>query len=233
MNIPNDFGFYAILTNPVRGYEYVTEVLVEHRVAFVQLRMKNEPLAKIAAMADRLRKIIIGDSTRFIINDYAEIAADCGADGVHIGQGDMQYDQARAIVGPEAIIGISTHGVAQTRAACSLAPEYIGIGPIFPTTTKPDADPALGIAGMQAMLAVATRPAVVLGSVTMENLPALMDIGARNFCMMRPLMQADDPGRVVKEILRVYREQTERRGFQIAVRVGSGKGATQVDLNIE
>jgi thiamine-phosphate pyrophosphorylase len=200
---PPSFGFYAILTDPVVGYERLTEIVVEHGVAFVQLRMKDRPAEEVLATARAMRAITAGSTTRFIVNDYPEIAAMVGADGVHLGQDDLSYREARAIVGPAALIGLSTHNPSQTRAACAAGPDYIGVGPVFPTPTKKVADPAIGIPGMQAMLAAASVPAVVLGGITVENLPQVLAAGARNFAMVRPLNQSREPQDVLKAILEV------------------------------
>jgi thiamine-phosphate pyrophosphorylase len=204
--IPVEFGFYAILTDPLRGYEYLTELLVEHRIAFVQLRMKESPLEAIEAAARAMRTITSGSSTRLIVNDFPALAKKVGADGVHLGQSDMRYPEARDIVGQNAIIGISTHSSLQTIAACSLRPDYIGVGPVFPTPTKKNPDPVIGIPTMKEMLSLSTAPAVAIGGISLKTLPAVLEAGARNFCMVRPINQASNPEKVLKEILKVYRD---------------------------
>ena len=206
MKIPETFGLYAILTDPVKGYEYTTKLFVDYKIAFIQLRMKTEPIEVVRKTAEKLRRITAGIASKLIINDYPEIAAAAGADGVHIGQDDMPYEKARAIMGPDAIIGISTHSPDQTRSACVLKPDYIGIGPVYPTPTKQLPDPVIGIDGMKEMLSLATVPAVVIGGIDCSNLREVLEAGGRNFCMVRPLMQADDPEKVLKETLKTYSE---------------------------
>jgi len=200
-----DFGFYAILTNPVRGYAYCANVIVDAGIRYLQLRMKEQPPSDIRRTADELRKITDGTPTRFIINDDPELAVTCGADGVHIGQGDMSYPQARRIIGPDGYIGISTHSPLQTAEACKYAPAYIGVGPVFPTPTKKNPDPVIGIDGMKRMLAVATVPAVAIGGIDCAVLPSVLEAGACNFCMVREVTLSDDPARAVRDILQIYR----------------------------
>jgi len=200
MKVPDFFGFYAILTNPLHGYEYVTELMVSFKVPFVQLRMKDESENDVALMAKKLRRITERTCTKFIINDYPHIARDCGADGVHIGQGDQPYNEVRELVGPDMIIGISTHSPLQTKAACELYPDYIGVGPVFATPTKKTPDPVIGIDGMREMLAAATVPAVVIGGINLNNLPEVLSAGAKNFCMVRQVNQADDPKEALRKI---------------------------------
>jgi thiamine-phosphate pyrophosphorylase len=180
--------------------------MVDEGIAFVQLRMKDRPDEEIYKTADLMRKITYSTDTRFIINDRPDIAKKVGADGCHVGQDDMSYQEARVIVGPSQYIGISTHSPEQTLAACAFKPDYIGIGPVFPTPTKKNADPAIGIDGAKKMLVSATVPAVVLGSITLENLPDLLWAGVRNFSMVRPIMQAEDPASVIQEAMQIWQE---------------------------
>lgn len=202
----NNFGFYAILTNPKRGYDYVANILVENSVPFIQLRMKDTSEYKILRMAEKLRPIVEGTGSLLIINDYPRVAFDSGADGVHVGQDDMPIEQVREIVGPDAIIGLSTHSHEQTEEACNKIPDYIGIGPVYATPTKKIPDPVLGIEGMKTMLDKATVPAVCIGGISLEKLPEVLQAGAKNFCMVRPVCRADDPGKVVKNINKIYNE---------------------------
>lgn len=204
MKVPFSFGFYAILTDPVVGYERLAGLLVSYCIPFIQLRMKEAPPDLVRQTAISLKKITQGTKSRLIINDYPKIAAETGADGVHIGQDDMPYSRAREIVGQDAIIGISTHNPVQTQKACALKPDYIGIGPVFATTTKKIPDPPLGIPLMKKMLGLATVPSVALGSVTTENLSELLAAGVRNFSLVRPLNRSAEPENVLKEIQKIH-----------------------------
>jgi thiamine-phosphate pyrophosphorylase len=204
MTIDKAFGFYAILTDPIRGYDYCSKVLVDHGIRFVQLRMKDRPVSEISRVADLMRKITSGSATRLIINDYPNIAKECSADGVHIGQDDLSYSEARAIVGEESIIGISTHNPEQTAAACAVSPDYIGIGPVFQTPTKKNPDPVIGLSGLKTMLQVATVPAVAIGGIDLNNLHKVLETGAKNFCMVRRFTQSESPEKIIKEIKKIY-----------------------------
>jgi len=206
MKIPPSFGLYVILTDPVKGYEYMTKFFVDHRIACIQLRMKKESFRVIKTTAEKLRAITANTSSLLIINDYPEIAAEVGADGVHIGQTDRPYGEARMVMGPHAVIGLSTHSPEQTIAACIMRPDYIGIGPVYPTPTKEKADPVIGITGLQTMLSAATVPAVAIGGIDLSNLREVLEAGAQNFCMMRQLMQAEHPEKVLREVEKIRNE---------------------------
>jgi thiamine-phosphate pyrophosphorylase len=210
VKFPSHFGFYGILTEPLCGYEYCTRVLIEHEIAFVQLRAKNSAPTEIRIIAEKMRRLTEGTKTMFIVNDDPALGADCRADGVHIGQGDMPYAQARKIIGDTAIIGVSTHSVEQVQKTCAgaLCPDYIGVGPVFPTPTKKNPDPVIGLRTMQQMISQATVPAVAIGGISLENLPDVLTAGARNFCMVRPINQAQDPEKALREILKIYRDVT-------------------------
>jgi thiamine-phosphate pyrophosphorylase len=210
MPVPSPFGFYAILTNPLRGYEYCTHVLVDAEVPFVQLRIKDLPESAILPTALKMRRITRGTGTKLIINDYPEVARACQADGVHIGQDDMNVTDARSLLGPDALVGLSTHTPGQTTAACALHPDYIGIGPVYPTPTKKNHDPVIGIEGMKAMLAAATVPAVVIGGIDLTNIDEVLEAGAVNFCMVRQFTQSTEPEKTVAEIMRVWRGYCRR-----------------------
>lgn len=206
--IPHHFGFYAILTDPMLGYETCGKILVDGGVPFLQLRMKDQPVDTVRRTAEMLRKITEGSETLFIVNDDPHLAFDCSADGVHLGQDDMSIAEARVILGSEAIIGLSTHSPLQVTAACKEQPSYIGVGPVFPTPTKKIADPAIGLSGMKAMLELATVPAVAIGGIDLSNIEQVMENGAQNFCMVRQFTMSEEPELTLQLIMDAYRRYT-------------------------
>ena len=105
----------------------------------------------------------------FIINDQVDIALAVGADGVHIGQSDLPPAVVRRLIGPEKILGLSTHSVAQVQAVETDIVDYIGIGPVFPTRSKADADPAIGLDGLAAIAAAKPLPGVAIGGINTDN----------------------------------------------------------------
>jgi thiamine-phosphate pyrophosphorylase len=204
--ITEQFGFYAILTDPIKGYVETTKMLVDHGIQFVQLRMKNCTELEICRIAYKLCELTEGTPTNLIINDFPRIARTCGADGVHIGQTDMPYSEVREYLGYSKIIGISTHSRSRTSSAVALSPDYIGIGPVYPTPTKVIPDPVIGIDGMKEMLSLATVPAVVIGGIDLTNLREVLEAGAVNFSMVRQLTLSEDPEKTLNEIKKFYNE---------------------------
>jgi thiamine-phosphate pyrophosphorylase len=206
MTIPSQFGFYSVLTDPIKGYEFLTKLLVDYKIAFVQLRIKDGDESEILKTAEKMRAITHNTSTKLIINDFPEIAIKVTADGTHIGQSDRPIEEVRTQVGDTAIIGLSTHSPFQTINANSRKPDYIGIGPVHATPTKKNPDPVIGISGMKEMLALATVPAVVIGGIDFTNIRNILDAGAKNFCMVRQLTHSESPEKVLKEMMKIYNE---------------------------
>lgn len=201
------FGLYVILTAPAVGYEECARAAVDAGVRYLQLRIKDRPEAEILQIARNLKKITAGTATLLIINDSPEIAARSGADGVHLGQEDMPLAEARKILDrPGAVFGLSTHNAEQARAAIALRPDYIGVGPVFPTPTKAHPDPVLGLEEMGRIISTSPLTAVAIGGVTTENLPQVLQQGATNFAAVRPVMSSPDPGSVIARLQAIWRE---------------------------
>lgn len=188
-----DFGLYLVMTDPVVGYEECCKAAVRAGVKIVQLRMKDAPRDQVVATARALRKITEGTDTSFIVNDDPSIAAEVGADGVHVGQTDMTVPEVRERFPTLKIVGLSTHNLDQAAAAVALRPDYIGVGPVYATPTKKIPDPTLGPETAGRMIALAPFPAVAIGGINVETLPAVLAAGARNFAVVRPVCQSRDP----------------------------------------
>jgi thiamine-phosphate pyrophosphorylase len=122
----------------------------------------------------------------------------------------MPYAEARQILGPDAIIGISTHTAEQLRAACALRPDYVAIGPVFATSTKALKDPVLGVAGLTALFRLATVPAVAIGGINHENAPALLAAGVRNLACISCIAHATDPAESLDRMLRLFQPSPNR-----------------------
>ncbi|MCP4197113.1 MAG: thiamine phosphate synthase [Proteobacteria bacterium] len=206
MAVPSDFGFYGILTEPMVGYERLASIMVDHGVRIIQLRMKNAPPEEIIKTGRSLKKITTGTGSSLIMNDSPELALAAQADGVHLGQNDTSYDNAREILGADAIIGLSTHSVAQARAACGLKPDYIAIGPVFSTLTKRDTDPVIGVNGLKRILEVATVPAVAIGGIDPSNISQVLGVGIRNVAAIGSVSHSKDPADSLKQIIRLIKE---------------------------
>lgn len=195
-----NFGIYAIITKPLLPYEDLAEVFVEQQINFVQLREKHLTDRELLKIAKKLREIFRGTNTRFIINDRIDIALLCDADGVHLGQEDVPYADARKLLGPNKIIGLSTHNLEQLKEALTLQPNYAGFGPIYATTTKENPDPVVGPLMLKEALTISNIPLVAIGGIFPENIDEVLCAGAKNLCLVRYFMQADSKTQLIKRI---------------------------------
>lgn len=201
------YGLYMVMTNPVAGYAACAQAAVNCGLRYVQLRMKNALREEIVSNAWKIREVTRGTGTRFIVNDDVTIAKEVDADGVHLGQGDMPIAEARRIWDVQGkIFGLSTHSEAQAEAAIAQMPDYIGIGPVFPTPTKAIADPALGIERAGAIARATPLPHVVLGGLDETNLAEVLKAGAVNYCTVRAIMQSPEPESVIRSLQQIWRD---------------------------
>lgn len=195
-----DFGFYLVMTNPKVGYVECARAAVKAGVKIIQLRMKHCPREEIVAMAREVRAVTAGTNTLFIVNDDPSIAAEVGADGVHVGQDDMTVAEVRAKYPSLKIVGLSTHNPDQARAAIAQKPDYIGCGPVWATPTKDIPDPTLGVETAVAMAKSVPFPAVCIGGIDSGRLPELIRAGAVNYAVVRAVCASDDPYAVIRRL---------------------------------
>ena len=181
------------MTNPKVGYAACAQAAVDGGVRIIQLRMKDAPRDEIVSVGRTVRDITRGTETLFIVNDDPSIAAEVGADGVHVGQGDMPVPEVRRLYPSLRIVGLSTHSPEQALASLDVKPDYIGVGPVWATPTKAIPDPTLGVETAVAMVKSVPFPAVCIGGIDFERLPALLRAGARNYSVVRAVCASDDP----------------------------------------
>ena len=199
-----------VMTNPVIGYEECARAGVRCGIPFIQLRMKNATRDEILVEARKVREVTRGTDSLFIVNDDVTIAKEVDADGVHLGQSDMSLAEARKIWrAPGKIFGLSTHSEEQAEAAITQNPDYIGIGPVFPTPTKTIADPDLGIKRAGAIAKATPLPHVVLGGLDETNLEAVLKAGATNYCAVRAVMQSQTPDTEIRKLQEIWKATVE------------------------
>lgn len=168
-------------------------------VEIVQLRAKHTPREEVAALASALQPLATGAGVPFILNDDPPLAAELGLDGVHVGQDDLPVAEARRLLGPGKIVGLSTHSLAQARAALDGAPDYIGFGPLFATPTKPDYAP-VGTDDIRRVHASVPLPIYCIGGIKRENLGEVLAAGARRAVIVSGILKADDIAAYCREI---------------------------------
>jgi thiamine-phosphate pyrophosphorylase len=205
-------GIYAIVDGAASRppLELVT-AFVEGGAAVVQLRVKDAGTGELLRLAREARKICAGRSL-LLINDRADVAKLSGAGGVHLGQDDLPLAEARAILGPGALIGISTHSDREIEAAG--AADYIGFGPVFVTRSKPGAPlpPPHGIEGLRRAVGLAKAPVVAIGGITARTAAAVASAGARCAAAIAELCGAADPAQATRAMARAFDEASTGHG---------------------
>ena len=157
----------------------------------VQLREKGASTAAVAAQARALLPLCRAAGAPLIVNDDVEAALLAGADGVHVGQGDAACAEARAALGPDAVVGVSVQTAAQALAAQEAGADYVGAGAVFGTPTKTDAV-VTGVDGLSAICAAVDIPVVAIGGLNARTLPALAGSGADGAAVVSAFFAADD-----------------------------------------
>lgn len=175
--------------------------LIESGVDVLQLRDKRLADRDLLARARRLRKLTRGTRTLFIMNDRADLAALCEADGVHVGQDELSVAEARAIAGRHAIIGVSTHSLAQARQAAADGADYIGVGPTFPSRTKTfDSAELQGVELLRAVAGELSLPAFAIGGIEAGNLADVLAAGISRVAVSGAVLAAADPLAAAREL---------------------------------
>ena len=196
--MPTDFRLprvYPLTDVQLSGLSHADQVrlLSLGGASLIQLREKQQPAIQFYEQAKAAVSEARKAAVQIIINDRVDIALACGAHGVHLGQDDMPPDSARRLLGPEAIIGHSTHSVEQAQKALALPIDYIAIGPIFETATKSDTSPTLGLEGLREVRkALGDFPLVAIGGISLSNAAAVIAAGADSVALISDLLSADD-----------------------------------------
>jgi thiamine-phosphate pyrophosphorylase len=157
--------------------------------SLIQLREKRMPPREFYEQAKKAVAVALSCGVQLLINDRIDVALAVGAAGVHLGQDDMPPEAARKLLGPNAVIGYSTHNIQQAIAATKLPIDYVAIGPIFATTTKSDTAPVLGLDGLRTVRqAIGTFPLVAIGGITHGNASKVIEAGADSVAVISALL---------------------------------------------
>jgi thiamine-phosphate pyrophosphorylase len=168
-------------------------------VDVVQLRAKGAPDDEVLRAAETFAARSAEADALFVLNDRPDLAVEAGADGVHVGQADLPVDAARAVVGDERLVGLSTHSPAQLDAASGV--DYVAVGPIRATPTKPGR-PAVGLAPVRYAAAHADVPFFAIGGIDPGNVHEAIAAGARRVVVVRAIAEAPDPEAAARALRR-------------------------------
>lgn len=205
-------AFYAIFdpsltTEPAMS---IAGKLASGGVKLFQLRDKHTSAGKLYSQALEFLSVLNPYGARLVVNDRPDIAAMSGAGGVHVGQEDLPVEDARAICGTQAWVGVSTHNIEQLREAALTSADYIAFGPIFPTSSKQCPDPVVGIDLLRQARQLTRKPLVAIGGVTIESAADVFRAGADSIAVIRDLLASPDPVARAQEFMAIA-ERTRLR----------------------
>jgi thiamine-phosphate pyrophosphorylase len=191
------------LCTPARpDLEHFLDGCIQGGVDLVQLREKQLDARPLLGVARRARRVCHDHGVPFILNDRPDLAVEAEADGVHVGQDDAPPSLARRVLGPHAIIGLSTHAPAELEAAGREPVDYVSAGPVAPTPTKPGR-PGTGLGYLSLAAATSAHPFFVTGGVTPETVGAMLATGARRVVVVRWLTEAAEPVSAARALRRL------------------------------
>lgn len=193
---PIDYTLYLVTDAPERyahGLLAGVEAAVSGGASIVQYRATTEPRRHLYETACALRDLLRPRRVPLIINDQVDLALAIDADGVHVGQNDLPVEIVRRMLGSGKLIGLSITAPAQLDAVPPKTVDYLGIGPVFPTISKDDAAPALGLEQFARLTARTTLPVVAIGGICLANASALFAAGAAGLAVVSALSLAADP----------------------------------------
>ncbi|MEJ5329749.1 MAG: thiamine phosphate synthase [Desulfobaccales bacterium] len=213
-------GFYFITHRPLsrRGLAADVKAALAAGVRVVQYRDKEADTRTLYEEACLLRKLCRG--VLFLVNDRVDVALAVEADGVHLGQQDLPCRVARRLLGPDKIIGVTVSSLAEARQAVRDGADYLGVSPIFPTCTKPDAGRACGLELLRQIRAQVSLPLIAIGGITLENAPQVAAAGADGLCAISAVLSEPDVEAAIRRFQRLFATGRELTGPAASIREG-------------
>ncbi|RJQ33253.1 MAG: thiamine phosphate synthase [Actinobacteria bacterium] len=196
-------GLYFITTEYPelkRSHYLVTKEAIEAGVKIVQYREKNKDFKTRFKEASRIKKLCDSNKVQFLVNDDVHLALMLNS-GVHLGHDDMSIKQARQILGKKKIIGLSARNYEEAMQAANLAPDYLGVGPVFNTPSKDDAAPAIGLFELNRICQAVKLPVIAIGGITANNANDVYHAGASGIAVISAIAKAPDISSAVEELI--------------------------------
>ncbi len=201
--LPNQTDIYALTDSKLslgRSAVEVVAQLLKAQVKIIQYREKKLKAADMLRECQELRAMTKAANACFIVNDHIDIAMLVGADGVHVGQEDLPVSEVRKLIGPDKIIGLSTHSPAQAQEAIKLGADYIGVGPIFATQTKEDVCAPVGYEYLDYVAKNIDLPFVAIGGIKRHNIGEVVAHGGKCCALVSELVGAENIAKRVAEV---------------------------------
>ncbi len=188
----------ALITSSERE---CAESLAQAGVRLLQYRNKSASSRKYLDSSRKLADALGPQGVSFFVNDRADVAFLAGASGVHVGQDDLDVEQARQVVGRDKLIGVSTHNLEQFERAAASSADYIAVGPIFDTSSKTNPDPVVGLDFLRKVRPRTAKPIVAIGGITLERAAAVIEAGADSVAVISGILSAPDPAERARQYI--------------------------------
>ncbi len=201
MNRRIERGLYGITGEKFsrgRGNIFSVQKMIEGGIKTIQYREKEKSIREIVEEVKVIRTMCLEAGVTFIVNDHVDIAILVEADGIHVGQDDMSIKDIRKIVGKKMIIGVSTHSPEQAKKALDEGADYIGVGPIFPTTTKGTKE--VGLEYLEHITKNYDIPFVAIGGIKKENISTIIEREPYSICLVSEIVGADDISEMISSL---------------------------------
>ena len=191
-----DLSLYLIAGQQDLGGRPLREVVdaaVRGGVTLVQLRDKDASEERMIELARELKAVLAPHGVPLVVNDRLEVALAAGADGLHVGQDDLAPAEARRALGPHKILGTSAGNAEEAATVDPALVDYVGVGPVYATGSKPDAGPAIGLEGLSAMRGRLGLPMVAIGGISADSAGEVMAVGVEGIAVVSAVCSAADP----------------------------------------
>lgn len=188
----------TLITSPERD---CAASLAEAGVRLLQYRNKSAPARQYLESSRELAEALLPQGVTFFVNDRPDVAFLAGANGVHVGQDDLDVEQARHLVGGDKLVGVSTHNLEQFQQAAASSADYIAVGPIFSTSSKSNPDPVVGVDFIRKMRALTDKPIVAIGGITLERATSAIEAGADSVAVISGILSAPNPAQRARQYL--------------------------------
>lgn len=171
----------------------------------IQFRQKNRSTREMIETAQKIKQLCTNNDVSFIVNDRLDVAIASDSDGVHLGQDDFPIPLARKILGENKIIGGSAVTFLEARKCLEEGADYVGFGPVYPTTSKSDAGPVTGISLMKEVIDKVSLPLVAIGGVSVNNIPEIIEARAFGIAVISAVCCQQDPEQATRDLFRVFK----------------------------
>ena len=189
----------GMLTEPAGE---TAQKLIDAGVKLLQYRAKNAAARELWAESRAIAEAVRRAKCTFIVNDRPDVAYLAGADGVHVGQDDLDVEQARKVIGPDRWVGVSTHNLEQFEKAAASSADYIAVGPVFQTSSKANPDPVVGTDLLRRVRALSEKPIVAIGGITLDRAAEVLEAGADSVAVISDILKSKDPAAMASEFIR-------------------------------